>query len=150
MDTKLGLETIRNLEDHANMLMGEASDLAVDVVEAEARKILAADPDLHEYVMAMGSGFFTGKDGGKYDMNAYPEDVAEQMCEDNFPFRDSGAIMDDDLEQFEEFFKIVLDLNDRFNVCGCPMRFTANSEIVRDWGDTIKNPVKYIERKNHD
>jgi uncharacterized protein YbaP (TraB family) len=35
-------------------LYDQASDLAVEAVMNEAREILKADPNLHEFIMAMG------------------------------------------------------------------------------------------------
>jgi hypothetical protein len=137
-------------------LFEQASNLAIALIEIEARKILAADPDLHEYIMAMGSGFFTAKEGGKYDLHSYTDEQADKLFDEDFPFADKGLIMDTDHTQgigcqpgvfmFKEFFNMVDGLNERFNVCGCPMRFTATSEVVSHWGDTRKNPVIYKEK----
>ena len=126
-------------------LYDQASNLAVETVEYGAREILKENPDLHEFVMAMGACFFTAKEGGKYDMNSYDEDVAEEMWNDGFEFADDKLMLDSAFERklFPEFFDNVDDLNEKFKVCGCPMRFTAYSKVVRDWGDTQKNPVQY-------
>jgi hypothetical protein len=142
MNVKQTKDTLNTIEK----LFDKASNLAIEVIESEARRILKSDPDLHEYIMAMGSGFFTAKEGGKYDLNSYTDAQADKIFDENLPLADKGLIMDQELPMFKEFFNMVDDLNERFNVCGCPMRFTANSEVVRDWGDTRKNPVTYKEK----
>jgi hypothetical protein len=38
------------------------------------------------------------------------------------------------------------DLDEDFKVTGYPVRFTADSDEVHDWGDTIKDPVVYINK----
>jgi len=40
---------------------------------------------------------------------------------------------------------LIDELNEKFNVCGYPVRFTANSKEVHNWGDTRKNPVQHEE-----
>ena len=49
------MTTLKEIQD----LMQTASDKAVELVKSEALKILQADPDLDEFVMAMGGCFFT-------------------------------------------------------------------------------------------
>ena len=126
-------------------LYDQASELAVQAVIDEARAILKADPNLDEFVMAMGSCFFTVKEGGKYDMNSYTDEEYEEYCESDEYVRayHYGIIDDDDFQK--EFFENVDDLNDKFHVMGFPVRFTATSKLVHEWGDTQKNPVKYEE-----
>ena len=87
-------------------LNAEILKLSVDLVEAEARKILKKHKSLDEFVMCMGSGFFT--------------DANEPMEDEKF-------------EYFRSFFKMLYDLNDSCKVCGFPMRFTADGEVIHDW-----------------
>lgn len=140
MDKK---DTIRKIDE----LFAYADKLAIELIESEARKILSKDTDLHEFVMAMGSCFFTAKENGRYDFNTYnDDDELDAYIEDGGILADSGLIIHD-TDHFEpEFFEMVEDLNERFNSKGTPMRFTANSQIVSEWGDTRKNPVQYKER----
>lgn len=70
--------------DAIDELWDKASDLAIKLVKDEARKILQADPDLDEFVMAMGSCFFTYKEGGKYDIYSYTNEEADKMDEDGY------------------------------------------------------------------
>ena len=88
-----------------NELYSEAFGLAITLIEAEARKILFDDPALNEFVMAMGGCFFT---------------TTTQILEE------------DDID-CEEFFVLVNNLNEQFNIMGYPMRFTATGEVIRDW-----------------
>lgn len=127
-------------------LFVSADDIGIKLIEVEARKILAADPNLDEFIMAMGSCFFTIKEGGKYDINTMTDEEWDDWTESEDYVHEYNGIVDDVHFQ-KEFFDMVADLNERFNSMGCPMRFTATSNIVTDWGDTRKDPVKYTEMK---
>jgi hypothetical protein len=121
------------------------SENALQFVLNRARIILQNDPNLHEFVMAMGSCFFTAKDDGKYDPNAYTDEEWEEWCySDDFVNNYKGIIDDENFHS--DFFELVDGFDDKFNIKGYPVRFTANSKEVHDWGDTIKNPVVYEER----
>lgn len=98
-----------------NEMFDYGSKLAIELVESEARKILAADPELDEFVMAMGGCLFstTNKERG-------------------YTPRGGGSnILDEEVAP--DFFEMVDDLDDKFCVKGHPMRFTANGQIVKDW-----------------
>lgn len=132
---------------HIEMLQEEASNMAVKIVIDEARKILNDDDGLFEFIMAMGACFFTIKEGGKYDVMHLSDDDYEVWCESDDYLNIHGNIIDEQSTDFQkEFFDMVDDLNTDFNVCGYPVRFTAKSEEVHDWGDTIKDPVIYINK----
>lgn len=122
--------TLREIDQ----LFSGASDLAIALIKDEARKILKADPNLHEFIMAMGGCFFTRKEGGKYDIN--------QMTDDEW---DEWVEIDYSHDFQKEFFKMVDGLNEDFKVMGYPVRFTATSKEVHHWGDTRKDPVVYEE-----
>ena len=141
MDRKLA-KKLKRIED----LQEEASEMAVKIVIDEARKILKDDDGLFEFVMAMGGCFFTIKDGGKYDMMNLTDEAYEEWCESDDYVNVHHGIIDEKATDFqEEFFDMVDDL-DEFNVTGYPVRFTADSDEVHDWGDTIKDPVIYINK----
>lgn len=136
------------LDDLSKQFDEEAEKLSMNAIELvinQARIILQNDPNLHEFVMAMGSCFFTVKDGGKYDPNSYTDEGWDDFCESDEYVRSFHGIIDDDDFQ-REFFDLVDKLDKMFKVKGYPVRFTANSKYVHDWGDTIKNPVVYEER----
>jgi hypothetical protein len=99
-----------------NELFEHGSALAIELVESEARKILFADSELDEFVMAMGGCLFTTTN-----------------TERGYAPRGGGSNILDESEIAPKFFEMVEDLNDRFNVKGCPMRFTAKGKIRRDW-----------------
>lgn len=138
----------KDLLQKVNRHFNYAVDLASILIEKSAREILKADPDLHEFIMAMGSYFFTAKEGGKYDFNTYPDDESfdDYMLNGKGWISDGSMIMPDTDEYHSEFCEMVDDLNEKFNSCGEPMRFTATSQIVRKWGDTQKNPVVYKDQ----
>ncbi len=126
-------------------MFDRASDLAIELVKDEARKILRADDGLDEFVMAMGSCFFTYKDGSKYDIFAYTDELIDQMDEDGHDWYGAySGILHDRFQP--EFMDMIDDLDDKFKVCGYPVRFTANSKEVHDWGDTRENPIQYEEK----
>ena len=142
---------VEYLEKFLDQMFDRASDLANQLVKDEARRILGADDDLDEFVMAMGSCFFTYKDGGKYDMLAYTDELIDQMDEEGHDWHGAyNGILHDRFQT--EFMDMGDDLNDKFKVCGYPVRFMANSKEVYDWGDTRKEPIQYeaIQRKNHE
>ena len=132
-------DTLRKI----NELYDYAAKLEIELIESEARKILAADPDLDEFVMCMGSAFFTYKAGGKYDIYAYTDEQLEKMEWDEDPMIDfiygngtghsgSGGIIHNDRFQ-KDFFDMVDDMNSQSNVMGYPMRFTANGAVNHNW-----------------
>lgn len=127
-------------------MFAAADDIGIELIESEARKILAADPNLSEFIMAMGSCFFTIKEGGKYDITDMTDEEWDAWTESEDYVHEYSGIVDQKNFQ-EEFFDMVAELNEKFNSMGCPMRFTATSNIVTDWGDTRKDPVVYTERK---
>ena len=81
----------------------KATELCIAQIEIMARNILIKNKKLNEFVMAMGTYFFTYKKGG----------VAHDF-EDSF---------------FDEFMDKYSDLN----LTGIPMRFTAKGDVVTDW-----------------
>jgi hypothetical protein len=96
-------------------LFDKGAELAIELVESEARKILVADSELDEFVMAMGGCFFTTTNK-----------------ERGYAPRGGGSnILDDDVAP--DFFEMVENLNDRFSVMGYPMRFTVKGKIVKNW-----------------
>ncbi len=124
-------DTLKTIDEH----LVHAITLAEKLVESEARKILAADPGLDEFVMAMGSCFFTYKDNSKYDMlrDGLTDEMADALPdEDNWWGRaDKGIIHDTDFQS--EFMELVDGLNDQLHIMGCPMRVKATGETIKDW-----------------
>ena len=124
-------------------LLEDASDKAVDLVKDEARKILIADPELEEFIMAMGSCFFTAKKLGKYDALSYTDEEFDELSDSGFEFAHNYGMIDEEHDMYKDFFDMVGELNSEFKVCGYPVRFKADTKEVHDWGDTTKNPVVY-------
>ena len=82
--------------------------LVISVIEDEARKILKNKQELYEFFMAMGSCFFTNRDGSiNYTTK---KDVKVNI-----------------------FFEMVHDLDNQFNIMGYPMKFTAEGPVVYDF-----------------
>jgi len=95
-------KTLKQIEGHFD----KASELAIELVESEARKILRSHTNLNEFIMGMGSAFFTDKNGNI----------------DNWKYK-----------YLQEFSDFVDDLDEKFKVSGCLMRFTVNSKAQHDW-----------------
>ena len=113
-------------------LFEKASNLAIKVIVDDAREILKADDGLDEFIMAMGSCFFTFKKGSKYDIFTYTDEEAEQMEDDGHDWYGAdNSILHDRFQP--EFMEMVDDLNEKFNVFGYPTRFTADGEENNDW-----------------
>ena len=97
-------KTLKQIDD----LYEQTSELALQLIESEARKLMRSHSNLNEFIMAMGSTFFTDKN----------DDPIE-----NWLFK-----------YMEPFNDMVNDLDDLFHITGTPMRFTANGPIETKWG----------------
>jgi hypothetical protein len=101
-----------------NTIFESLSILAIELIESEARKILINDPELEEFIMAMGSCFFTttNKERGHCPSSGGANIIASHKMED-----------------CEDFFEIIDDFNEQFNIKGHPMRFTATGKVENNW-----------------
>jgi hypothetical protein len=84
-----------------------ARSIGLFLVEKYAREGLRDNPDLKEFVMAMGAAFFTG--GEDDDEHADVQDVSSDLWE------------------------LILDWDDALKLTGEPMRFTADGPVRREW-----------------
>lgn len=91
-------------------------EMALSLIERQARKILVAHPSLDEFVMAMGGWLFTRRDIQDDISTVYREYIPAYAM----PFT----------RMMDEFDRLEL------KVTGEPMRFTARGPIVREWGGT--------------
>lgn len=96
-------QTLKQIND----LHNQAFNLAIKLVELEARKILSKHKSLNEFIMCMGSAFFTDKQGNPINSWDYKYTLT--------------------------FINFVDDLNNTFKIMGYPMRFTAEGEIENNW-----------------
>jgi hypothetical protein len=86
--------------------------MSIVLIESEARAILERRSNLNEFIMAMGTFFFTSKD----QSNSSPNNIIDE----------------DELDE-PEFYEMIEELNEMFNCTGHPMRFTANGETINNW-----------------
>ena len=125
-------------------LYSRADDLILDLVRSEARKILVNDPELDEFVMGMGSCFFTAKEGSKYDINSYDYDTFEEYVENGGVIAGNQMIIHNDhcteilliapdVGFYKDFFEMVDDLNEKSHVKGFPMRLKADGSEINKW-----------------
>lgn len=103
-------------------LYNKSSDLAADLVEKMARKILTDHNELDEFIMAMGSYFFTYKDGGA-DLQPLTQKMNESF---NYYYEDSEPY----LKPLNDF---ISEWDKRLKMTGDAMRFTAKSEKITNW-----------------
>lgn len=99
-----------------------AEKIASKKVEIMARKILANHPYLNEFIMAMGSYFFTVKNSDRHinpttqKMNA----SWEYYYVDTFNY-------------LKPLNKFIHKWNDVLKITGDPMRFTAKGKKITNW-----------------
>jgi len=109
---------MNTIEYHYN----EACKLACEKVERMARGILKRHSHLDEFIMAMGSYFFTAKNG-KDDLQPITQKMNASW---DYYYVDTVAYLkplNDFIGKWDEYLKIT----------GEPMRFTANGPKVTDW-----------------
>lgn len=115
------------------------SNRAFGYVVDAARKILDEQPnDVDEFVMGMGTYIFTAKEGGAYDTNLFTD---EDYDSDRFHMDTNGNLPHEFAPKFAE---LVEKLDYEIGVTGIPVRFKRGMEAVYNWGDTVKNPVRYL------
>ena len=98
---------------------------ACDIVEKMARQILSEQRQLNEFVMAMGSYFFTYKSKKRKGETLDP--ISSKMNSSyNYYYIDTETFLkplNDFISEWDSVLKIT----------GEPMRFTAKGEKVTDW-----------------
>jgi hypothetical protein len=94
--------SLKNIE----RLYNEAFNIALSLIEKEARKILKEHSNLEEFVMCMGSWNFWYK---------------------------NGEVVPDNIKYLKPIQKIFDEWDNYLKLTGTPMRFTANSPIRTDW-----------------
>lgn len=85
-------------------LLEKAQKIAISEVERLARKCLEENKHLNEFVMAMGTYFFTLRNG--------------EICHET---------------EYEPLENLIAKFDEQFSLTGHSMRFTADSEIVTQW-----------------
>ena len=76
------------------------------IIENEARKILKSDDSLSEFIMGMGTWFFTSTNDMRRIDN---EDIAPELA--------------DFIDKWDDYLRLT----------GIPMRFTATGVVVTEW-----------------
>lgn len=96
---------MKESNEQLNVLFNIAHDIAIRAIEKEARRLMNEDKNLVEFIMAMGSWDFIGKNGKHVDHKA---------------------------EHIKPLDRFIRD-NDYLGLMGTPMRFTKNSGITTNW-----------------
>lgn len=98
-----------------------AVSLALKEVEKESRKILCKHPQYKEFVMAMGSCFFTTAEKGE------TVDLLRQV------YRNGGYSYELTYKYFGQLQKIFDEWTPYLKLTGEPMRFTATGKMIKNW-----------------
>lgn len=94
--------------------MDEVFFMSYDITEDLARKILKDNPQLDEFIMCMGSFFFTDKKGN--DIDTFNSVVSKRLEKSFQPLND-----------------FICDWDNTLKITSEPMRFTANGPKITDW-----------------
>lgn len=108
------LKKPRPTKKRVERLLREAEGVALALLEQRARAVLRRNPQLKEFVMAMGSAHFEAHDG---------EQVGICMSPWSHDYRKYTRPVDEVLDDFDDVLKLT----------GTPMRFTADGPVVTDW-----------------
>lgn len=112
------MNKIKKLED----LYEKSRELSIEIIEELARDILRNNKDLDEFIMAMGSYFFT------YKNKKETLSTIEQKMNKNYKY---------DYIDSKKFLKplnnFISTWDDTFKMTGISMRFTEKGEIITDW-----------------
>lgn len=103
-------------------LTNELSDLVVARVEQIARRILQTHPNLNEFVMCMGTYFFTDK-----KTNDVISTYQEQM-NSNYNY-----YQEDTYGYFASLNRFIEKYDKTLKITGNPMRFTATGKTIKNW-----------------
>ena len=99
----------------------KAENIASEAVEKMARQILREHSELNEFVMAMGTYFFTYKRGGNLDP------ISSKMNSSyNYVYYDTEPF----LKPLNDF---ISEWDSRLKITGDSMRFTVDGVKVTDW-----------------
>lgn len=101
------LDAINHFEAKSgiDIMLRQASELAIQEVERIARRILKQNRNLIEFVMAMGCWCFW--------TNEEP--------------------LDNEDSRFKELAEFMAEYNDKLKLTGTPMRFTATGPVETNW-----------------
>lgn len=107
------------LKEKISNYYDSAFDLSIQLVEKLARQFLKDNSQFDEFVMAMGSWFFTYKVGVR-DHNGDKVKKGNTCCHDVLP---NMKEICDFIDEWDMVLKIT----------GYPMRFTASGNVITDW-----------------
>lgn len=93
-----------------------ADKLAEKEVERLARLVLLNNPKLREFIMGMGSFFFT--------------DSKDEIIHTSMGNNDSRL---NRLKGYKRLVKFVEQFDSQLKITGTPMRFTAKGKKITDW-----------------
>lgn len=105
----------------------QADTIAIKKTEKLARTILRNHPHLHEFVMCMGTYFFTAKEKDA-DGNSKIIDTTERRMNASYDY-----YIVDSFKYFRALNDFIADWDDTLKITGTPMRFTAKGKIKTNW-----------------
>lgn len=103
---------MKSINEELYELLSAADDIIQKEVISLARNVLEKNTFIHEFIMANGSFFFTGKQKDKtYSIQSETEDLIG----------------------YKELHDFIYEWNQQFSVTGNAMRFSLRSGIKTDW-----------------
>lgn len=113
--------SINKLLKEADKLEFAALDMAICKVESMARSILKRKPHLKEFVMGMGTYFFTDNKGKIVF-------TTSERLNSSYNYYSVDAT-----KYFNPLNNFIGEYNSRLKITGYPMRFTANGKKITNW-----------------
>lgn len=108
----------------------EAYTVIEDAVKQSARKLLRENPELDEFISAMGGIVITAKKGGRFDLNTCETDEEYEAIRE---FVNSSGFIEE--SAFPEFFSDMAKLEQLYvnSTHSLGVRFTAYGPEITDW-----------------
>lgn len=111
-------------QDRINMYLTEATSVGLQEVERLARKALREKPELEEFIMAMGTAFFSYK-----EVPEPPKGCSDEVW-DAYSKTKELPRTEEVCTELDEF---IMENDSTLKLTGEPMRFTANGPKVTEW-----------------
>jgi hypothetical protein len=114
----------------------KACDEAYQEMLRVAREIMKEEPDLVEFVNAMGGWFFVPNPAGTKCWWCEPDEKCLE-CEGTGRMKPGDTLIDEHRTNWYPVVKKMVDFidkwNDEFHLTGIPVRISAGGRIIRNW-----------------
>lgn len=106
---------MKTIDEELNEILEKADTIIESEVVRLAMRVLKANSKVHEFIIAMGTFFFTRR--GNKNVH-FTFSTQEEICS---------------LKNGKELFDFIHKWDNQFKVTGNSLRFSLKSEIKRDW-----------------